>query len=71
MSVTEQGEIGMLERALRDNEDVPRPPVGLDDEDLGHLGPIEIVVVATASEFPLQKLSDKPQLALIERRLWA
>jgi hypothetical protein len=45
--------------------------VGLDDEDLGHLGPIEIVAVATASEFPLQKLSDKPQLALIERRQWA
>ena len=67
MAVTENREIGMLERALRNNERVSRPTVGLDDEHLGRVGRVEIVVVATASEFPFQKLTDKQQLAVIDR----
>jgi hypothetical protein len=70
MAATEKLETGMLERALRDNECVPRPPVWLDDEHLGRLGRVEIVVVATASEFPFQKLTDKPQLAVVDWGPW-
>jgi hypothetical protein len=67
IAVTEKLETGMLERAPRDNECVHRPPVGLDDEHLGRLGRVEVVVLATASEFSLQELTDNPQLDLIER----
>jgi len=66
--VAEQREIGILERALRDDERVPGTLDGLDHEHLGHLHRIEVVLVSRGPEFALQKLADKLQLVLIDWR---
>jgi hypothetical protein len=66
--VAQQREIGMLERALRDDERVPGTLDGFDHEHLGDLHRVEVVLVSRGPEFALQKLTDKLQLVFIEWR---
>src|SRR4029453_5128976 len=66
--VAEQREIGMLQRALRDDERVRGPTDGFAHAHLGDLHPIEVVLVSRGPEFALQKPTDKPQLVFIEWR---
>ena len=67
LRIAEPHETGVRERLHWHDKSVPPSVLGLEDEDLGGLGPVEVIGLVPAAELAQQEVADQSEPGFVER----